>query len=170
MEREVTMVYNRTMTATAYLYNEKTGKILLHKHKKFGQLYPLGGHIEPHELPHEAVLREIYEESGIKADLADENGKRIEGIDGFFIPSPAFLLHENVKDPVQNLDFVYIALCPEDFSEDTPLSPLSGESKDFYFVSREEVNDGKIIRKNEEIPLPGHIKRAAKLVFEKISR
>ncbi len=163
------MIYNRTMTATAYLYDEKTQKILLHKHKKFGQLYPLGGHIQPHELPHEAVLREIYEESGIKAYLADENGKKIEEINGFFLPSPAFLLHENVKDPVQNLDFVYIALFPEDFDEATPLSPLSGESKEFYFVSREEVLAGKIVRNGEEIPLPGHIKKTAELVFKRIS-
>lgn len=164
------MVYNRTMTATAYLYNEKSKNILLHKHKKFGQLYPLGGHIEPHELPHEAVLREIYEESGIKARLLDEEGKKIQETNGFFLPSPAFLLHENIKDPVQNLDFVYIALFPDGFDEDMPLSPLSGESKDFYFVSKDEVFDGKIVRDGEEIPLPEHIQKTAKLVFERLAK
>lgn len=161
------MIYDRTMTATAYLYNEKSKKILLHKHKKFGQLYPLGGHIEAHELPHEAVLREIYEESGVKAYLSDGNGKRIEKIDGFFLPSPAFLLHENIKEPVQNLDFVYIALFPEDFDDNIPLSPLSGESKDFYFVSQEEVSIGKIVRNGEDIPIPEHIRKTAEKVFEK---
>ena len=164
------MVYNRTMTATAYLYNENSKKILLHKHKKFGELYPLGGHIESHELPHEAVLREIYEESGVRAQLAYENGKKIQESDDFFLPSPAFLLHENVKDPVQNLDFVYIAYFPEDFDEEIPLFPLSGESKDFYFVSREEVLDGKIVRNGEEIPLPEHIKKTAELVFARLDK
>ncbi len=163
------MIYNRTMTATAYLYNEKSKRILLHKHKKFGELYPLGGHIEPNELPHEAVLREIYEESGIKASLIDENGKRIEEFDRFFLPRPAFLLHENLNKPIQNLDFVYIALFPDDFDERTALSPLSGESKDFYFVSHQEILNGKIVRCCEEITIPGHIKKTAELVFESLS-
>ncbi len=162
------MVYNRTMTATAYLYNEKSKKILLHKHKKFCQLYPLGGHIEPHELPHEAVLREIYEESGISAILADENGKKIKKADVFFLPTPSFLLHENIQNPIQNLDFVYIAFFPENFDESTPLVPLSGESKEFYFVSQKEVSDGKIVRNEKDIPIPDHIKKTAELVFKKL--
>ncbi|MBR3966379.1 MAG: NUDIX domain-containing protein [Clostridia bacterium] len=162
------MIYNRTMTATAYLYNEKTKRILLHKHKKFGELYPLGGHIEPHELPHEAVLREIYEESGASAVLADKDGKKTYSIDRFFLPSPAFLLHENLSQPIQNLDFVYIAFFPEDFDEGTPLKPLSGESREFYFVSEDEVLDGKIVRNGEEIPIPGHIKKTASLVFKSL--
>lgn len=165
------MQYNRTMTATAYVVDRKSGdkRILLHLHKKFGQLYPLGGHIEPSELPHEAVLREVFEESGLSVLLADEAGRVIKQSDGFILPAPAFLLHENVSSPVQNLDFVYIAYLPDGFDAEAPMKPLSGESKEFYFVGEDEVREGKIVRNGKEIPLPSHIKRIAMAVFHRIS-
>ncbi|MBQ8208857.1 MAG: NUDIX domain-containing protein [Clostridia bacterium] len=162
------MTYNRTMTATTYVVDRKNKKILLHLHKKFSQLYPLGGHIEPHELPHEAALREVYEESGLKALLSDEKGNIIEPSSGFVLPVPAFLLHENMSSPVQNLDFVYIAYLPEDIDPDAELKPLSGESKDFYWVDRDEVNAGRTLR-GAELPIPGHIKKIAAMVFERLN-
>lgn len=162
------MIYDRTMTATTYVVDKKNKKILLHLHKKFKQLYPLGGHIEPSELPHEAALREVYEESGLKVLLSDENGRSIDTFDRFVLPAPAFLLHENVNDPVQNLDFVYIAYLPAGLDENTPLEPLSGESKEFYWVERDEVSVGKAVKNGKELPLPGHIKRIAALVFERL--
>lgn len=58
---------NRTLTATVYIINGD--KVLLHKHKKYNTLFPVGGHIEADELPHEAALREAYEESGLKVKL-----------------------------------------------------------------------------------------------------
>lgn len=162
------MTYNRTMTATVYVADRKKQKILLHLHKKFGELYPLGGHIEPHELPHEAALREVYEESGLRVILADEKGMPLESFDTFVLPAPAFLLHENLNRPVQNLDFVYIAYLPEGTDGDADLKPLSGESKSFYWVDKEEVREGKIFR-DGEIPIPGHIKRIAAMVFQRIT-
>lgn len=42
---------------------------MLHKHKKYNSLFHVGCHIEADELPHEAALREVYEESGLKVKL-----------------------------------------------------------------------------------------------------
>ena len=163
------MIYDRTMTATTYVVDRKNKKILLHLHKKFGQLYPLGGHIEPNELPHMAALREVLEESGLNVLLSDEKGTAIEKFDRFVLPAPAFLLHENVNDPVQNLDFVYIAYLPQELDMNTPLKPLSGESKEFYWIGQDEVMSGKAIKNGKELPLPGHIKRIAAMVFDRLN-
>jgi len=35
-------------------------------------LFPVGGHIEADELPHEAALREAYEESGLQVKLHND--------------------------------------------------------------------------------------------------
>jgi len=59
---------NRTITATGYVFNED-GKILLIKHKKFGVWIPPGGKIEAGELPHEAVVREVLEETGLGVEV-----------------------------------------------------------------------------------------------------
>ena len=44
-------------------------RILLHWHAKLGRWLPPGGHIEPDELPDEAALREVMEETGVEAVL-----------------------------------------------------------------------------------------------------
>ncbi|MDR0272051.1 MAG: NUDIX domain-containing protein [Clostridiales bacterium] len=53
-------------TATGIVFNDD-GNVLMVKHKKFGKWLPPGGHIEENELPCDAVLREIFEETGVKA-------------------------------------------------------------------------------------------------------
>ena len=44
-------------------------RILLHWHAKLGRWLPPGGHIEPNELPDEAAIREVLEETGVRATL-----------------------------------------------------------------------------------------------------
>jgi 8-oxo-dGTP pyrophosphatase MutT (NUDIX family) len=52
------------LTAAGCLIHD--GKVLLVKHKKLGFWLNPGGHIEPNELPHQAVEREFFEETGVK--------------------------------------------------------------------------------------------------------
>ena len=54
----------RDFTATAFVVWQ--GKVLLHKHKKLGEWFPCGGHIEKDELPDEAAVREVAESAGVK--------------------------------------------------------------------------------------------------------
>jgi len=45
------------------------GRVLLLWHRKLGMWLPPGGHIEPNELPDEAAVREVREETGITVVL-----------------------------------------------------------------------------------------------------
>lgn len=57
----------RCLTATAFCLHDS--KILLVKHKKLKIWLAPGGHLETHELPHQAALRELDEETGIKGEI-----------------------------------------------------------------------------------------------------
>jgi 8-oxo-dGTP pyrophosphatase MutT (NUDIX family) len=59
-------------TATGIVFNSKKQILMIH-HNKFRLWLPPGGHIEENELPDDAVLREIYEETGIKASIISVN-------------------------------------------------------------------------------------------------
>ncbi|MCL1790389.1 MAG: NUDIX domain-containing protein [Peptococcaceae bacterium] len=61
------MILNH-FTATGIVFN-KGNEFLMIKHKKQRVWLPPGGHVEDNELPDEAVLREIYEETGVRAAL-----------------------------------------------------------------------------------------------------
>jgi 8-oxo-dGTP pyrophosphatase MutT (NUDIX family) len=52
--------------------------VLLHFHRKLARWLPPGGHIEADELPDEAALREVLEETGIQCQLVGERGLPID--------------------------------------------------------------------------------------------
>lgn len=68
----------RHFCASAFVINPENKKILLVKHKKNRRWTQPGGHIEANETPEEAVLREVYEETGMRIKLLGEKFPREE--------------------------------------------------------------------------------------------
>lgn len=67
----------KTKTVSALLYNNDF-EVLLHRHKKRNKFLGPGGHVENNEHESEALLREVYEETGIvlKTDLGEVDYQR----------------------------------------------------------------------------------------------
>ena len=147
------MKYNKSITATVYVVNN--GKVLLHQHKKYKTWFPLGGHIEEDEFPHEAAVREVKEESGLSVKLINtENAPHIDLARVERIPLPFCLLHEgDIEESF--FDFIYIA----ETNETTP-HPENNESKEFKWFSYEELleNDIKPHIKNTAIAILDYLK------------
>ena len=53
------MIIKRSITSSVYVVNNN--KVLLHKHKKYNTLFPLGGKMNEEEVPHETAIREVLE-------------------------------------------------------------------------------------------------------------
>ena len=133
MEINKLMRYNKSITATVYVIND--GKVLLHQHKKYKTWFPLGGHIEEDEFPHEAAIREVKEESGFDVNLIEtELAPEIELARVKRIPAPFCLLHEGIGGVENFFDFIYIAETTE-----TEPHPEGDESKEFKWFSYEEL-------------------------------
>ena len=103
-------------TASAYIVHD--GKVLLHRHKKIGLLLPLGGYIEEGELPEEAVVREIKEESGLDIELIDtsQKARSIEGMDDgvWHQANPGMTMaHIKSRPGVVMLDITFAATCKD---------------------------------------------------------
>ncbi|GAB3679515.1 NUDIX hydrolase [Salinarchaeum chitinilyticum] len=64
------METTRHFTATTYVVAD--GAVALHLHDRTGKWLPPGGHVDRGELPHEAALREIEEETGLEATIVAE--------------------------------------------------------------------------------------------------
>lgn len=95
-------------TATAIILNDTQSEILLIKRRDNGQWFPPGGHVKRGELPYEAVLREVREETGYDARLLhqpDNVGKVVAS--ALFTPQPYCLLLVDIQTHCHH-DFVYL--------------------------------------------------------------
>jgi 8-oxo-dGTP pyrophosphatase MutT (NUDIX family) len=87
------------------------GRVLLHRHRKLNRWLPPGGHIEPNELPDEAALREVLEETGVRAVLAPDRGIDIDlpGQPKQLARPAGIQLADIGSDGHQHIDLVYFA-------------------------------------------------------------
>ena len=83
------------------------GKVLLHRHRKLNMWLPPGGHIEHEELPDEAAVREVFEETGLCVKLVGEKREDVE--DPVQLHRPAGVQLENIGPGHQHIDLIYFA-------------------------------------------------------------
>lgn len=87
------------------------GRVLLHLHRKLGKWLPPGGHIEPNELPDEAALREVAEESGLAVRLVGGKGLATDYPEQpVQLVIPAGIQLEAIADGHEHIDLVYFAV------------------------------------------------------------
>ncbi len=95
----------RHFTVAVFVVREK--KVLLHRHRKLGMWLPPGGHIEENELPDEAAVREVFEETGLRVELVSE--RRQDIFDPVQLHRPAGVQLENIGPGHQHVDLIYFA-------------------------------------------------------------
>ncbi len=102
MKRERT---GRHFTVAVFVVWE--GKVLLHRHRKLGMWLPPGGHIEENELPDDAAVREVLEETGLRIELVGD--RREDVSDPVQLYRPAGVQLENIGPGHQHIDLIYFA-------------------------------------------------------------
>jgi 8-oxo-dGTP pyrophosphatase MutT (NUDIX family) len=119
------METTRHFTATVYVVHD--GATALHDHDRLGMTVPPGGHVDRDELPHEAGLREVREETGLDATLLGD-ASEVPAPDGRALPAPRhqMLYDVDVHDgrvAHQHVDHVYYAAVPS-----RSITPADGEA------------------------------------------
>lgn len=100
----------RDFTATTFVVWQ--GGVLLHKHKKLGHWFPPGGHVEPSELPDDAAVREVLEESGVPVALIGERALPLTEPRQLIRPRGVQLETISLTDGVpdhEHIDLIYFA-------------------------------------------------------------
>ncbi len=96
-------IMKREFVVAAYVVDN--GKVLLVNHKKLGKWLPVGGHIEPNELPDEALVREVKEETGLDVEIiSDDKSPEFNSI----LNRPFKVVLEDIDDKHQHIDLQYI--------------------------------------------------------------
>jgi len=102
----------KQMTATAYILDKD--KVLLLLHPKLQKWLPPGGHLELNELPTQAAIREVFEETGLEVAIIKEEHLWVERWNAKSFERPFLCLLENIpehkdKPAHQHIDFIYLA-------------------------------------------------------------
>jgi len=127
--------YNPKMEFTSTTFVVHKGKVLLHRHKIFNRWMPVGGHVEPNELPEKAALREVKEEAGLTVSLYNPDSKNGIKTDKNVkvLPAPVHILL--VKYPKRQLfDFIYYAK-----AKNSKFLPAKNESSEMRWFGAKEL-------------------------------
>jgi 8-oxo-dGTP pyrophosphatase MutT (NUDIX family) len=96
----------RDFTVATFVLHE--GKTLMLWHKKLSMWLPPGGHIDPNELPDEAAVREVKEETGLDVVLLSAPG--LEQLPGpLQLARPEGVQLEDIAPGHQHIDLIYFA-------------------------------------------------------------
>lgn len=98
----------RDFTVAVFVVHDD--RVLLHFHEKLNRWLPPGGHIEPNELPDEAALREVLEETGVDCELV--RGATLAFSDPALprqLVTPAGIQLEQIGPNHQHIDLIYYA-------------------------------------------------------------
>ncbi|MGC8656650.1 MAG: NUDIX hydrolase [Thermoplasmata archaeon] len=132
----------RHFVSTAYPVYEN--KVLLIYHNKLKMWLPPGGHIEENELPHEAAIREVKEETGIDIIIPNNIPDSYRGEPTVtLLPMISHMqleaITDNDKGLHQHIDIVYFAIA---LSDKIKLNPK--EAKMAKWMSENEIHASDI--------------------------
>lgn len=122
---------SRHFCSSVFVVNPLNKKILLVKHNLFDKWVQPGGHIEDDEVPEEAAIREVYEETGIKISLL---GERFPREDDFI--KPLGIQKNRTLKGNTHVDIIYAGI-PNNLESELVLSE---ESTGIGWFSRDELD------------------------------
>ena len=96
----------RHFTVAVFVVHDS--RVLLHFHRKLSLWLPPGGHIEPAELPDDAAVREVFEETGVRAAHIGERALALDYPRQ--LVRPAGIQLEDIAPGHQHIDLVYFAV------------------------------------------------------------
>src|SRR5690606_15105947 len=105
LRRSGTMEITRDFAVATFVVHQ--GRVLLLYHKRLGMWLPPGGHIEPNELPDEAAVREVYEETGVRVELVGERALPVDYPRQLVRPQGVQV--ERIGPGHEHIDLVYFA-------------------------------------------------------------
>ena len=110
---------------TVAVFVVHAGQVLLHYHRKLGKWLPPGGHVEDSELPDDAAVREVREETGVCARLVGERGLPIAEPRQLVVPAGVQV--EKIYPGHEHIDLVYFAVPDPDAERSAEIDPQLAE-------------------------------------------
>jgi 8-oxo-dGTP pyrophosphatase MutT (NUDIX family) len=125
----------RHFTVAVFVVHD--ARVLLHYHRKLGKWLPPGGHIEANELPDTAAIREVLEETGIRARLVGGHGLPIDEPRQLVVPAGVQV--EHIYAGHEHVDLVYFARPDPEDVHAAEVDPRLAESDRVGWYAADEL-------------------------------
>lgn len=99
---------------TVEVFVVHNGKVLLRKHDKYDMWLSVGGHVELHEDPSEAALREVKEEVGLDVVLHDTRDLTYADERFHMLMPPISMNRHRINETHEHVSFIYFAKATTD--------------------------------------------------------
>ena len=137
---EKTKTFRRDFTATGYVVNPERTKILVIFHNKLQKWLPAGGHMEQNELPHEAALREVFEETGVTACIvSDDPDMGLAGNVDCQIPRPYSILYQIIPQSRKDVEHIHVDFVYAMEAEESELKVQIEEVSRVEWLTKDEI-------------------------------
>lgn len=120
----------KQFTATGYVINPSRTRLLMIFHRGLGRWLPPGGHVDPDELPGDTVLREVWEETGVRASHVGAHPLDL-GLNGATetqLPTPFATAAQLIPASPKDIEHIHVDLMYQLIADDTG-SLLGSESE-----------------------------------------
>ena len=157
------MPTTRHFTATGFVVHDRS--VLLHWHPKILAWLPPGGHIDENEDPVQAVLREIREETAIRAEVVSAAPRFELDCPPQVVP-PFTIMIEDIDDPAeglhQHIDMIYFCRV---------VGPTGALNTGWIWVSGDELANGVPLKRGDApaVPPPDDVRLLALRALEVVN-
>jgi 8-oxo-dGTP pyrophosphatase MutT (NUDIX family) len=127
----------RHFTVAVFVFHE--GRVLLHYHRKLGKWLPPGGHVEANELPDATAVREVLEETGVRARLVGARGLQVDEPRQLVVPAGVQV--ERIYPGHEHVDLVYFARPDPDAMQAAEIDPRLAESDRVGWYAANDLAD-----------------------------
>lgn len=126
----------RDWTVATFVIHQE--KVLLLWHEKLQMWLPPGGHVEPNELPDEAAVREVLEETGIAVELLSQPALPPIPDGPRQLARPEAIQLEEIGPNHEHIDLVYFGR-PVDPTRTEPTADRDVQQVGWYSLTEAEA-------------------------------
>lgn len=129
----------REFISTVFIVKDK--KVLLTWNKKVNNWIPIGGHIEPNELPCSSIIREAKEESGLDIELISQFDKSKTAN----LVQPVHIHLDHIKEDHKHINLIYFGIV-----KGGKCFEIDDEGKELRWFSKEELEKENLLANVKE--------------------
>lgn len=130
----------REFLSTVYVV--KDGRVLMTWNNKVSNWVPIGGHVEPNELPCSSVIREAKEESGLDIELVAPHDKSKFAN----LIQPIHIHLDHIREDHKHINLIYLGIVVGGACFD-----LDDEGKELRWFSLEDLEKEDLIDSVREL-------------------